>query len=115
MPFDDVRIELVEEFICESIRTLRQREQWWIDNNPCCNQRNSVGLDKKDYYEANKGAILSSVKANYEANKETILAREKNRYKAKKETILARVKANYEANKEAILARKRAKYQSKKK
>ena len=70
MKFEDVRIELLEEFVCESITTLHQREQWYIDNHPCCNMRNAYGYDKenqKEYnkkkqrqYRAKKKAVLSS-------------------------------------------------------
>ena len=42
MEFDDVRIELLEEFICESITALHQREQWYIDNHQCCNKYNTT-------------------------------------------------------------------------
>jgi len=48
MGFDDVRMELLEEIVCDSIKTLHTREQWYIDNHPCCNNRNAV-YDKKEY------------------------------------------------------------------
>ena len=51
MGFDDVRMELLEELVCDSIRTLHTREQWYIDNHPCCNQQNAV-CDRKEYQKA---------------------------------------------------------------
>ena len=38
MGYSDVRIELVEELVCESIAILRKKEQWYIENNKCCNK-----------------------------------------------------------------------------
>ena len=94
MGFDDVRMELMEEFVCESITILHQREQWWIDNHPCCNMINAYGLDEerakekekeynKWYKDANKEANKERRKGYEEANRDKI--REKKRqYRAKK-------------------------------
>ena len=54
MEFEDVRMELMEEFVCDSITTLHQREQWYIDNHPCCNKINAYGYDKENQKEYNK-------------------------------------------------------------
>jgi len=96
MGFDDVRMELMEEFVCDSRATLRQREQWWIDNHPCCNQQNAFGYDKenskerdKAYREAHKENTKEYNKAYREANKENF-----------KEYHKAYFKANYQANRE---------------
>jgi hypothetical protein len=104
--FDDVRIELVEEFVCESIITLRQREQWYIDNNPCCNKQNAIGL--------NIQGLRITRAVYYETNKEGIIAKQNEYVSLHREVILSRKKAYYEANKEVILARMKAKYESKK-
>ena len=70
MGFEDVRMELVEEFVCESITTLRQREQWYIDNHPCCNEKNAVGMDRKEYRKANREHIKEYEKVNREHRNE---------------------------------------------
>jgi hypothetical protein len=84
MIFDDVRIELVEEFVCESIRTLRQREQWYIDNHECCNQQRAFILDIKAKYQMNKENYKAYSKNYYEANKEAISIKRKAYYQSKK-------------------------------
>ena len=61
MGFEDVRMELLEEFVCDSRATLRQREQWWIDNHPCCNKINAV-CDKKKYQKAYRETHKETIK-----------------------------------------------------
>ena len=71
MEFEDVRMELVEEFVCESITTLHQREQWYIDNHPCCNEKNAyVGMDSKEYNKAYRQNHKEQLKAYDKANSE---------------------------------------------
>ena len=95
MGFDDVRMELVEEFVCESITTLHQREQWYIDNHPCCNNNNAYGLDEKrakekekeynkQYRDANKEANKERRKGYEEANRDKINEYQRRRYAKKK-------------------------------
>ena len=95
MGFEDVRMELVEEFVCESITTLHQREQWYIDNHPCCNNNNAYGLDEerakekekeynKRYRDANKEANKERRKGYEEANKDKIREKKRQWYYAKK-------------------------------
>lgn len=86
MVFDDVRIELIEEFVCESIRTLRQREQWYLDNHECCNQQRAFLLDGKTKYALDKEISKASSKKYYEANKEAISIKRKAYYQSKKKT-----------------------------
>ena len=88
-------MELVEEFVCESITTLHQREQWYIDNHPCCNNNNAYGLDEerakekekeynKRYRDANKEANKERRKGYEEANKDKIREKKRQWYYAKK-------------------------------
>ena len=102
MEFEDVRMELMEEFVCDSITTLHQREQWYIDNHPCCNKINAYGLDEKrakekereynkQYREANKEANKERRKGYEEANRDKIREQQKQRYAKKKALSLALV------------------------
>ena len=106
MSFDDVRMELVEEFICESIIALRQREQWYIDNHPCCNKFNAVGWNIESLKEKSK--------KRYEINKEHINERKKEYYDTNKERISEQKKIYYEMNKEVISEKKRIRHAKKK-
>jgi hypothetical protein len=65
MIYDDVRIELVEEFVCDSKITLLQREKWYINNNPCCNDRFPIQTE-----EERKLYILEYNKANLQKRAE---------------------------------------------
>jgi len=103
MEFEDVRMELLEEIVCESLRTLHQREQWYIDNNECCNKINAFGCDWKEhksYYEANKEAQLEYNKAYRKANKEVIKQQKKAYVETHKEAIKEYKKAYRKANRE---------------
>jgi len=71
MGFDDVRMELLEELVCDSIRTLHTREQWYIDNNECCNKQNAVG-DKKEYQKTYNEIRREQRKEYKKANRERI-------------------------------------------
>ena len=120
MGYSDVRIELVEELVCESIAILRKKEQWYIENNKCCNKlsackpddyREIASAKHKEYYEMNKESILAQFKVRREMNKESILASHKAYREANRDAILAKKKAHYEANKEAIAVQNKAYYE----
>ena len=46
---ENLNIYLIEEFPCDCKDQLRQREGYYIKNNPCVNQR-IAGRTKKEYY-----------------------------------------------------------------
>ena len=123
----DYVILLIESHPCKSSDELRMREQYHIDLNKGCMNKNRAyttvehKLEQmkewyeahkeeraeydKEYYQVNKKTIAEQQKAYNEANKEAILERTKEWYEANKEAILERKKEWYEANKEAILER----------
>jgi len=88
--YDDVRIELIEEYPCKNKMQLDRREGEHIRNHNCIN-KNIAGRTNKEYYEDNKEQIR---KCKNEYDKEY---REKNR-----EKIRERHKKYYEKNKEQI-------------
>lgn len=102
MSFNDVRMELVEEFICESITTLRQREQWYIDNHPCCNKYRVIGRDieskkqtNKEWREVHKEELKEKQRIYRETNKEKRQKQKKEYYEANKEKILQKLREKY--------------------
>ncbi len=65
--YDDCKIILVENFPCNTKYELTAREQFYIDNNLCCNKNKApTGLPlacaKKQYYEDNKDKIQCGIK-----------------------------------------------------
>lgn len=95
MLFEDARIELVEEVICDSVEELHSREKWWICNNPCCNVKTPMRTEEE---------LKSSQNAYHEAHKEEAKAYKKAYYEDHKDEIKASQKAYYEANKEEAKA-----------
>ena len=89
-------IEIVE---CEDRKQLEQRERFYIENNECINKC-VVGRTVKEYYEANKEAILEYKRAYREANKEAIKELKKEYYQVNKDKRKAYDKAYNEANKD---------------
>jgi predicted GIY-YIG superfamily endonuclease len=64
----DCKIELLENFPCNSKNELNARERYWIDNIECCNNNRPI-INKDEYleyqkswYENNKNIILSKRK-----------------------------------------------------
>ena len=73
------KIELVENYSCNSREELEAREGYYIKNNECVNKR-IAGRSQKEYIEANKEVIYKRNKCYKEANKETIKAYHKQWY-----------------------------------
>ena len=72
--YDDVRIELIEEYPCENKMVLERREGEHIRNNNCINKMVS-GRTQKEWREDNKDKLQEICKEYYENNKEEILAK----------------------------------------
>ena len=126
---DNFYIELVEEYPCENIEQLRQREGHYIREFGTLN-RNIAGrskeewtaenidhkkeLDKKrymdnhdmelarrkEYRENNKDSIRQYKKTYYEEKKDEILQKRKDRYAEQNDRELQRKKEYYTKNKE---------------
>jgi hypothetical protein len=67
--YDNVRIELIELYPCNSKMELNKKEGEYIRENECLN-RCIAGRTKKEYNEDNKEHILEKRKEWYENNKE---------------------------------------------
>ena len=79
----DAYIELVEEFEYEIKEQLKEREGYWIRNNPCINKLIS-GRTLKEWYEENKNNVSQKMKKYYEKNREIILQKVKDRKSKRK-------------------------------
>ena len=94
--YDDVRIELIEEYPCNSKAELEKKEGEYIRNNKCLNKvipdrtikewrednKEKLTEYNKEYYENNKQSILEYHKKYNENNKEKLTEyRENNKEK----------------------------------
>lgn len=116
---NEVKIELVEDYPCNSKRELEIREQYYISTFECVNVQNAF-LSKeerkeymtkflKDYYSNNTEKMIKRAHDHYHENKCEILKKQKEQYDANKEEINKRRKEIYQANKEAINQKRREK------
>lgn len=83
VPLDDITIELIEDYPCNSRKELREREDYYIKESRsdiyCLNTYRAFQTenDKKEYdklyYNENKEKVKETIKQYYEANKNTII------------------------------------------
>jgi hypothetical protein len=101
--FNRFRIELIENYPCEDIYQLRQREGYYIRQLGTLNVK-IAGRESqeyhKEYHEKNKNMILEKVKKYYGENKDAILEYHKVYHEKNREMILEKHKKYYEENKE---------------
>ena len=113
---DNCRIELVEEFPCDSKEKLRRREGFFIQNNPCVNKyipgrsvqeyindnKETIAEQKLLYYRKNKTRILESNKSYREKNKGMIKITQQLYRDENKDYFSEKKKQHYEQNKDRI-------------
>tara|TARA_R100000951_G_C2545894_1_gene150833 strand:+ start:43 stop:609 length:567 start_codon:yes stop_codon:yes gene_type:complete len=104
----DYKIELIEEFPCNSKAELERREGKYIKANKCVNKI-IAGRTQKEYNEDNKEQITEKGKEYREDNKDKIKEQKKEWYKNNKEAIIENKKEYCEKNKEAIAERRKVK------
>ena len=97
--YDDVRIELLEEYPCDNRVQLNKKEGEYIRNNKCLNN-NIPCRTKQEWFQDNKETISKLHKDYCENNKQKISVNKKQYYKNNKETILEKKKEYYLAKKE---------------
>ena len=106
---ENLKIELVCEFKCETKEQLNKEEGKYIRENKCINKE-VAGRTHKEYREANKDKISERNKKYKEANKDKILEKKKQYYEANKD----KMKEYVEANKDKIKEYKKQYYENKK-
>ena len=84
---ENCKIELIENYICNSKNELERKEGEHIKNNDCVNKV-IAGRTKKEYYNDNKNKILEKAKEYYNDNKKEISENKKEYYEANKQQIL---------------------------
>jgi hypothetical protein len=122
--WDNVKIELVEEFSCENRTQLRMKENTYIcssKNDPLClNTLPAFASDEEkhqrniEYYEKNKDTILERNRKYCETHKDTIAEIRKEYYEKNKEILSAKNKEYINKNKEVINQQRKEYYQQNK-
>jgi hypothetical protein len=122
--YDDVRIEVLEKYPCNSKAELIKKEGEYIRANKCLN-RNIPDRTPEEYREDNKERIQKYIEDNkekikeynkewYENNKEQIAEKRKERYENNKETEKEKRKERYEKNKETLKEKRKESYEKNK-
>ena len=101
---EEVKIHLVENYPCDTLKKLEEREGFYIRNLECVNKL-VAGRTKQEYYEDTKEVKLKYQKQYYEDFKEDIYKYRKQWYQDNKEDIDKYRKQYYEDNKNRIKAR----------
>lgn len=98
---ENCKIELLEEYPCESKEQLMQREGYHIKNTDCLNKK-VMGRSSKEYYFENKDGILVKRHQYYLENKDDILEQNKQYNAENKEKITEYKQKYYSEHKETL-------------
>jgi len=122
----DYKIELIENYPCNSNTELERKEGEYTKNNKCVNKvipcrtqkewrednKEKIAKQKKIWNEVNKEKIIEQKKEwhkkNYKDNKEQLLEKSKKYRENNKEKIAEKKKEYYENNKEKIAEKQNA-------
>jgi hypothetical protein len=102
----EVHIELLEEYPCNSIQELRQKEAEWIQNTPTAVNKNVPGRTMKQERTENWQKYAEKCKEWRKKNKEHVEAYDKAYKEANKQKIAESKKKYRQANAEAVKAYK---------
>jgi len=115
--YDDVRIEVLEEYPCNNKNELIKKEGEYIRNNKCLN-RNIPDRTIKEYRENNKDKITEYQKEYqqkwYKINKKKLTEQHKNWNEQNKEVVAEQKKIYYQNNKEEIVEKRKERYEKNK-
>lgn len=124
MKYDDVIIELIELYPCETREDLLWRERYWIENIKCVNliipirvkeeMKEYYKTYKKKYYKENQEQQDKNAKLRYEKNKEHILQYKKKHYEENKEHYNTYGQEYYKKNKDKLVKQKKLIYENNK-
>ena len=101
---ENCKIELIEDYSCESKEQLTKREGHYIKQEQCIN-KNVAGRTVKEWHEEHREQRRDYDKNYRETNKEKKKANDKAYYEANREARQTHAKTYYEANRESISAR----------
>lgn len=108
--YDDMYIELVENYPCNSKTELLRREGEIIRQTEHCINKAIAGRTSKEYVKDNLEKTKAYKQRWHKENKERMNAKSKQNYLDNKERYNAQSKANYQKNKAKQLAKQAKKY-----
>ena len=101
---DNCKIELIEDYPCESREHLAKREGYYIKREQCINKC-VAGRTVKEWHEEHREDRKEYYKNYRETNKEKKKSNDKAYYEANREARQTQAKAYYEATKDSIIAK----------
>ena len=111
--FESCRIELLQEYPCDSGDELRKKEGEYIRQyKENCINIQIAGRTAKERYESNRDEILEYHKEYRETHKEVISEKKKKHYEDNKDKIIEHQKEYQEAHKEHIAEYKKEYYET---
>ena len=110
---ENCKIELIENYPCNSKEELLRREGEYIKNIECVNKC-VAGRTAKEYKQEHKEYFNATRREHYKNNKEAHNQKVKEYQEQHKEEIAKRRHAHYEANKDIIAEKQREYYQNNK-
>jgi hypothetical protein len=114
LDYDDVYIELLEEYPCDNRAQLEKKEGEYIRKTDKCVNKNITGRTKKEYNEMNKDKIKTQKQAYYIENKDILSQKHKVYHDENKEHLLEKGREYYNINK-ALIDQKHREYYNKNK
>ena len=102
MKYNDVYIELLEEYPCENKSQLHRKEGEYIRKIDCLNKK-IAGRTFKEYYQDNKEEILEKHKQHYQDNRDERLEKNKQYYKDNRDERLEKNRQYYKDNRDGRL------------
>ena len=110
---ENCKIELLEEFPCNSKKELETREGEIIKKTECVNKV-IAARDSKEWMDENKERLTEYWKNYYQINKEHYIERNKRHTKENKEYNRERSRLYREKNRERLIEQSRANYHKRK-
>jgi hypothetical protein len=119
VPLEEISIELIENYPCNSKNELREREDYYIQlslsDKFCLNTYRALQTDdeKKEYdklyYTLHKDKAKENMKKYYEENKDTIMEYHQ-KYNEENKDIISQKRAEYRKNNSKMLSEKQKQY-----
>jgi len=75
--FINPRIELIENYPCNNMKELEERERYYIENSNQCVNTQIPTQTRKEYLEKNHCIMRQKAKVNYQNNREKIIEKNK--------------------------------------
>ena len=106
---DRCKIELVENYPCNSVEELKKKEGEYIKNNDCVNKV-VPGRGKKEYYSDTRTERIQQHRDWYSNNREVQIQKQREHYQQHKQDILEKFKVYRDEHKDIFKERKQKYY-----